>query len=873
MPRGYTQLYKMCPRSFLFAIVANVGPNGASRSLAVAYRQGNDTNSASFPSRVSHFVADTLALIEILSDPANRAPLEAERSLAEGWYRDEVECSDRPSVPDTPQPPFLVPEGYSWARQMHPQPPLPWDGDASCEFSFITTCLLLGLLRDNGDGNAKTIRDNRSRLSDVQLQPLSTVFQGDCIEYGLVVLDISDLRSGVKYGITAFPVRYMAEVHCRNFFGHWDPVEDPPPAKEPDVVPGQRPRELLSIHQWRSRYFDRFMADDPSIRRLNGMPLAGPAALDYICPLETYKAEPKFQAQESWRMKLLWPNIYSNPPKDSSTDGEEDWSTDSKEDDDSTRSLSATILEEPPQKFSDKIASSINNLLDLTQGEHLLEETVIHQIQNLAKHQEQLRQRLEEASDRLGPSKISSHLLRVAYAGHSHLNWVTFQKLTLSVIAAAIASEELHDASALSLRIDTFMLASDEKEGGGLDDLAAALAQSTAIKQLCFLQRPGRKSVDASDRFCSRLAERLVSGGDLEWLRSRTVYLTSAFSTSLRSGIVSTSSSASILSSAPSIHLFTFVGRPREDMPHAGGGDLHHHSSQSNSSHSYSNYYAMDRTHLDVKLFAVRFLAYLRSLGSGSESNKAILRFAYGGGVFSSSNTNTTNTTVDLRNDPPPSWWPRLDQLGTSPIPAGTFAPTTPTPTPTPNDPSRVTLNDIPPGSWVVLVDSPEPTQRGPESPRPRIRPPPPPPPPPAPRSQHAPPSSNPKQPAGNMDPQSRSHSHSASDGIDVLQYSFVKIGQQPSLESAPEQQQPQTPSLDPNSVKVNVVGALTAFLLETGTVPGAEIALWEKQVAEVESEIRTTRRRASVKTAGRRRFDVRAMPESTARTLLNWLL
>jgi hypothetical protein len=281
MPRGYTQLYKLCPRSFLFAIVANVAPDGASRSLAVAYRQGNDANSASFPSRVSHFVADTLALIEILSDPANRAPLEAERSLAEGWYRDEVECSDRPSVPDRPQPPFLVPEGYSWARQMHPQPQLPWDGDASREFPFITTCLLLGLLRDNGDGNAKTMRNNRSRLSDVQLQPLSTVFRGDCIEYGLIVLDISDLHSGVKYGITAFPVCYMAEVHYRDCLGHWDPVEDPPPAKEPDVVPGQRPRELLSIHQWRSRYFfDRFMGDGPSIRRLDGMPLAGSAALD-----------------------------------------------------------------------------------------------------------------------------------------------------------------------------------------------------------------------------------------------------------------------------------------------------------------------------------------------------------------------------------------------------------------------------------------------------------------------------------------------------------------------------------------------------------------------------------------------------------------
>lgn len=38
------------------------------------------------------------------------------------------------------------------------------------------------------------------------------MFRGDYAEYGLVVLDISDLDSGVKYGIVGFPVRYMAEV-------------------------------------------------------------------------------------------------------------------------------------------------------------------------------------------------------------------------------------------------------------------------------------------------------------------------------------------------------------------------------------------------------------------------------------------------------------------------------------------------------------------------------------------------------------------------------------------------------------------------------------------------------------------------------------
>jgi hypothetical protein len=59
---GYECLVSNSPRSFLFSVVANVGPRGASRSLAVAYRQGNDRDaSASSRARVENVVADTLS--------------------------------------------------------------------------------------------------------------------------------------------------------------------------------------------------------------------------------------------------------------------------------------------------------------------------------------------------------------------------------------------------------------------------------------------------------------------------------------------------------------------------------------------------------------------------------------------------------------------------------------------------------------------------------------------------------------------------------------------------------------------------------------------------------------------------------------------
>jgi hypothetical protein len=108
------------------------------------------------------------------------------------------------------------------------------------------------------------------------------VFRADCTEYGLVVVDISDLDSGVKYGIVAFPVDYMAEVQSRDKFFDWDPVEDPQPEKEPDVVlVSPRPRVLLSIAQWAGKYYRwSDLEDHPSILRLEKRPLADAAALD-----------------------------------------------------------------------------------------------------------------------------------------------------------------------------------------------------------------------------------------------------------------------------------------------------------------------------------------------------------------------------------------------------------------------------------------------------------------------------------------------------------------------------------------------------------------------------------------------------------------
>jgi hypothetical protein len=259
MPSGYVCLYQKSPRSFLFYVVANVGPGGSTRPLAVAYRQGHDV-SRSPSSRVDNVVNDILSLVKVLSEPANRTPLEAERALATDWYRQRQHADTKPrpqALLDSPQPSFAV-----WEEKSKPivQPELP-PNDTPMEFPFTSTCLVSGLLR----GSKST------RTGDVQLQPLSTPFYGDCLEYGMVLVDISNLER-VKYGIVAFPVRYMAQVDYHDECGGWDPVEDDAPKKEPDsVLVDERPRVPLSILGYVRKYFP-FWDDDPKVLELQACP-------------------------------------------------------------------------------------------------------------------------------------------------------------------------------------------------------------------------------------------------------------------------------------------------------------------------------------------------------------------------------------------------------------------------------------------------------------------------------------------------------------------------------------------------------------------------------------------------------------------------
>ncbi len=70
------------------------------------------------------------------------------------------------------------------------------------EFPFIATCLVVSVGRE-----CNSCGELASRGSQVTAGPLGLVYTDDTLQYGMAVVDISDLDR-VKYGIVAFGTTY-----------------------------------------------------------------------------------------------------------------------------------------------------------------------------------------------------------------------------------------------------------------------------------------------------------------------------------------------------------------------------------------------------------------------------------------------------------------------------------------------------------------------------------------------------------------------------------------------------------------------------------------------------------------------------------------
>lgn len=238
------------PRSWLFFVVAELG--GQHRQLAAAQRLGLDTHLSAVQGAI--VVRAALRIVTILSDSSNRIAIQGELSLAAQAYTQKG----------------LAP------RRSEPLPlhRKPWDR-AMREFPFISTCLMLGAGCDT----------DRVMNYETTSERLGLVYDDASLDYGMVVVDISDLDR-VSYGIVAF----MA---WRKLI---TPVATPWPQDEVVVsyyeivyeqeptIEAERPRRPLSAvaymdkvgyqDSWETKYAADF------IQRLEKKPLVHIAALE-----------------------------------------------------------------------------------------------------------------------------------------------------------------------------------------------------------------------------------------------------------------------------------------------------------------------------------------------------------------------------------------------------------------------------------------------------------------------------------------------------------------------------------------------------------------------------------------------------------------
>ncbi len=491
----------VAPRSFLFFVIADVGapgPEGPHRPLAITYRQGR----APGPGRdienewrrIREVVRDCARAVDVLASPANRVTIEAELSLAAAEHRGGRwlgEPQQRVQVPNLPQPSVADRVLWSGAPTADPEQPLPLesppsvDAGAVREFPFISSCLRAALTRLDDDGGG-----SGARFEDVQERPLATVFREDAIEYGAVVIDISDLDA-VRYGIVGSKITYVAAAGA-GFGGTWffDRAESryhgPPPELYLDNSGAWIP---LSAGAYVAKFGLEEAPDGVEQLRKHGV------------------VEPPALRCKSSRIPTL---------------GNHDFGVDKPVDiwpPSSIGSSEGSIPARPVRDHDAAVEKAVSALLR-AQTVHL---EAHRDSLALPGFQTRLRERLLKDADKIPPSNASTQLLRLAYAGRRHLDWAAYRNLSYEHIATTLDSALLSNAKALSICIDA------------IDDaptpLLEALAQHETIRDIFFLQGPSRANDDkSSDLFAQICTSPFAS----TILASKNIFVTAAFSAPLR---------------------------------------------------------------------------------------------------------------------------------------------------------------------------------------------------------------------------------------------------------------------------------------------------------------------------------------------------
>ncbi|KAK8116696.1 uncharacterized protein PG998_004977 [Apiospora kogelbergensis] len=438
------------PNSWIFFVLANI--DGRHRPLAAASSTGAWAEEESL--HADRLVACLRRIVTVLSDPTNRTAISSEMALAASYFAaghgDGVSDDNAGHGLNLRRPePVQLPElnrrapGQGQRRR-------PWDRESVPPFPFITAALLLGVGSDPPPGYDGVNRP----------EPLATVYRDPDVEWGMVVVDVTDLiLSGVlRYGIVGFKIgeaRWIdsrrALMDLRREYGGFDLPTGPLA-----VLEAVRPRRAMSAVDYMAK-FDW------------GGDVIGEA---YILNLGVHNRNMELLASlsvvEDAALDMVWPKEYGDghPP------------------------VPDTPLSAEGQR--DLKYQAIGRLIQETQNMDDLDVTILNEVRDLPGFTDSLRHNMLQNPDRIGNTRAAGRLLRLAFVQNGHLGLEGLKNVPAQGIWAALDDGPQTGVPQTDGPITSLSLCLDCVRGTPAQ-LAHSLSQAPdTLREVCLLQSPSR---------------------------------------------------------------------------------------------------------------------------------------------------------------------------------------------------------------------------------------------------------------------------------------------------------------------------------------------------------------------------------------------
>lgn len=403
-------------------------------------------------------------IVTIFSDPTNHATIRGELALADAYYARDGAREDRP-------PPVELPE-LTRRNPADPRRFRPWDRTSVVPFPFIAASLLQGVAFDPQLGRGAPARP----------EPLATVYRDTDLEWGMVVVDITDLKR-VRYGIVGFAVamaKFVPSLEAERRPFHYTASFhfEEAPLRVMDEV---RPRKAMSAAEYMAKFNYNSADFYDASHHLNDMQALGSVPL-----------------VDSAALSLVWPSAESTV----------------------TPLPNMTVEPQGLNMQQDQVTKSlIERILHLRD----FDISVFDHVRHIPGFKALVQQVLQECRDTLSDTRAVGRLIHLAYASPTgHLSLELLENLSANAVSAALGEnlEASRTITSLSLCIDSIQSTPAE--------LATVLSRATSLREICLLQRPTRESDTLSAQIFTALATQT------EVLSRAKVVFTGAFSSALR---------------------------------------------------------------------------------------------------------------------------------------------------------------------------------------------------------------------------------------------------------------------------------------------------------------------------------------------------